>query len=827
MQSLDLKISGLYTFGSELSEAPPGALSKADNIVINRPSVAEPRRGFDRMPGAFSDVTYRANKLFFYQNQTLCHYSTATLAYNTGSVWSNYTGTFNPPSATVKVRACEANQNFYFTTSAGVFKLDSYSATPLLSGAYKGLDLTASLSATAGWLTVSYRVAYRVVWGYYDANNNLILGAPSQRETIKNTAGALQSVSIRATAPVGVTTSWIYQLYRSEMVDNTTATTEPTDEMRLVYQGSPNSTDISNGYVTIADITDDTLRLGATIYTAASQEGLANGNERPPLAKDVAVYKNVMFYGNTISKQRYYLTMLSVGGTNGIAVNDTVTIGGVAYTGKAAEAPASAQFAVATTGSASQNIRDTAVSLCRVINQYSSSTVYAYYLSSSADLPGKILLEERSIGGGAFYAVSTRATCWSPSLPTSGTTQASVADTFKNAIYFSKVSQPEAVPIANYLFAGSAQKNILRILPLRDSLFILKEDGIYRLTGENPASFRLDLLDSTAILLAPDSAVVLNNQIYALTSQGVVAITDTGVSVLSRPIESTLLSLQGADLAVLKNASFGVSYESERKYVLFVLSATGDTKPTQAFVYNTFTNSWTRWPLTKTCGGVNPADDKLYLGDGSSPYVNIERKAFKYSDYADYGMSITISAVSGKVLTVTNSDQIAVGDVIYQTASIFSTVASVDTVAGTVTTTVTAAFTAAAADVLKAISTAISWIPFTFGNPGMDKHIREVLVLFKSDFTGTGTLRFSSDKSKADETETITGTALGLWGLFPWGSVPWGGANVRKPYRKFVPRNKQRCTQLTVGFEHSTGFAAYQLNGISEPGEMQSERVSR
>lgn len=827
MQSLDLKISGLYTFGSELSEAPPGALSKADNIVINRPSVAEPRRGFDRVTGSFSDATYRANKVFFYQDKTLAHYSTASLAYNTGSAWSVYSGTFNPPSATVKVRACEANQNFYFTTAAGVNKLDSYSATPQLSGAYKGLDLTASLSASSGWLTVNFRVAYRAIWGYYDANNNLILGTPSQRESIKNTAGSLQSVSVKATIPTGVTTAWIYQLYRSEMVDNITATTEPTNEMRLVYQGSPNSTDITNGYVTIADITDDTLRLGATIYTAASQEGLANGNERPPLAKDIAVYKNVMFYANTVSKHRYYLTMLSVGGTNGIAANDTVTIGGVTYTGKAAETPASAQFAVVTSGSASQNIRDTAVSLCRVINQYASSTVYAYYLSASSDLPGKILLEERAIGGAAFYALSSRSTCWSPALPTSGITQASVADTFKNAVYFSKVSQPEAVPLANYLFAGSAQKNILRILPLRDSLFILKEDGIYRLTGENPASFRLDLLDSTAILIAPESAVVLNNQIFALTSQGVVAITDTGVSVLSRPIESTLLSLQGADLTVLKNATFGVSYESERKYILFVLSANGDTKPTQAFVYNTFTNSWTRWPLSKTCGGVNPSDDKLYLGDGGSSYVNIERKAFKYTDYVDYGLTVTVSAVAGKVLTLTNSDQISIGDVIYQSASVFSTVAAVDTVAGTVTTTVTAAFTVASADVLKAISSAIAWIPFTFGNPGMDKHVREVLVLFKSDFTGTGTIRFSSDKSRADETETITGTTIGLWGLFPWGSVPWGGANVRKPYRVFVPRNKQRCTQLTVGFEHSTGYAAYQLNGISEPGEMQSERVSR
>jgi hypothetical protein len=901
-QSLDLKISGLHLFESELSEVPPGALSVADNIVINRPSVGEPRRGFDRVTGAFSDSTNRANKVFFYKSQVLTHYDTNLLAYNSGSAWVNYTGTFSPPSATIKVRAAEANQNFYFTTSSGVYKLDDYTSKPIAAGAPKGLDLQASLVNSSNWLTDKYRVAYRLVFGYKDVNNNLILGAPSPRESIKNTSGSSRSVTVSASIPsqivtaynASVVTSWIYQLYRSEMIDNTSSYIEPSEEMRLVYEGTISSGEIAAGSISIADIVDDALRLGATIYTAASQEGLANGNEQPPQAKDVAVYKNVLFYGNTTSRQRYFLTLLSVGGTNGLQHGDTVTIGGVTYTAKfATETVASGFFAtqtLITTGtttntstsvtsvatvtgiaigqtvtgtgipaattvagisgttvtlsaaatasgtvtltfttglSAAQAIHDTAISLVRVINRYTSSTVYGFYLSQSADLPGKILLEERAIGGAAFVCVASRATCWSPALPTSGTTQSSTADTFKNAVYYSKTSQPESVPLGNYLFAGSANKDILRILPLRDSLFILKQDGIYRLSGEDAASFRVDLLDSTAILIAPESAVVLNNQIYALTTQGVVTITETGVQVVSRPIESTLLSLQGQDLTVLQNQTFAVSYESERKYILFVLSVTGDTTPTQAYVYNTFTNTWTRWPLSKTCGGVNPANDKLYLGDASTAYVNVERKAFKYTDYVDYGFTASISAVSGRVLTMTSTDLIAVGDIIYQSSSIFATVESVDSVAGTVTTNITASFTVASADVLKAITTKFAWVPFTMSNPGMSKHFREATIDFKSDFTGTGTLKFSSDRSPAQESETFSGTALGLWGLFPWGSVPWGGGNLKKPYRVIIPRNKQYCTQLTVQFEHSTGYAAYQLNGISLIGETISERVSR
>ena len=1007
MQELKLRVRGLVTHQSDMSSSlPEGALSVADDIVIDKEDTAEPRRGFNRSYGAFSDPSYRANKLFFYQDYLIGHYSTDLLAYYstalnsasadfTGSgAWTSISGSYTPPTST-KMKAVEANQNFYYTTNAGIYKLDAYNSTPVLAGAYKGLDLSvSSAGASSGWLDNDYRTAYRVVWGYRDANNNLVLGAPSQREAFTNTTGSTIATTIRATIPDGVTTDWFYQLYRAAQVDNSSGEVEPNDEMGLVYEGNPTSTDISNKYIDISDITPDELR-GATIYTAASQEGLAAGNEQPPLARDIAVYKNAVFYGYTTSKHRYYLTLLAVGGTGGVVTNDTITIGGKVYTAKASETINNREFrayqsgsftfvdadvsvgndtitetahgmqdgdsvilsnsggalptglsagttyyvvsAAADTfklslttggtavnltaaagggthtatwgGSASQKIRDTALSLVRVINRNSASTVYAYYLSGTDDLPGKILLEARTLGGSAFHVGASRPASWSPTPPsaitassvdtgtdtitatahgfsdgdaivfstgsgsaalpsgltaatiyyvrdkttntfkvasTAGgsaidlgsgfaatvlvnkTTEASTNDELKNGLSFSKTSVPEAVPLTNTFTAGSAQKAILRLIPLRDSLFILKEDGIYRLSGEDSSSFRVDLFDSTARLLAPESCAVLNNSIFALTDQGVASITESGVQVLSRPIESTLLSLQGVNPSALGTESFGVAYESERKYILFVPRLAGDTTPTQAFVYNTFTSAWTRWVLSKKCGVVNPKTeaDRLYLGDAGSAYVNQERKSYSYQDYVDYNRSITISAVSGTTLTVSNTDEISAGDVIYQSASIYSIVSSVDAQAGTVVTSFTANFSVGAADLLTAIPTKIAWTPFSAGNPGTLKQFREVTGLFKTDFTGTGSFLFSSDTSPSQETETLEGTAIGLWGLFGWGNVPWGGSNVRRPFRVWVPRNKQRSSQLTVEFRHSTGYAAYQLNGLSIIFNSGSERVS-
>lgn len=912
MQSITLKLKGLYTSDNDLSAVPEGALLKATNIVIDKEDVAEPRRGFDRLSAGFASASYRASRLWVYQSKIFAHTTNNQITYWDGAAWQVLTGSFTAPTSG-KVYTAEANQNLFFTTNAGVKKLSAYNGTPVAAGAYKGLDLAATTSAsTPTFLTNSYRVAYRAIWGYKDANNNLVLGAPSQRESIKNTSGSEKSVSLVVTIPSGVTTSWFVQIYRSAQVDNSASTTEPSDEMQLVYEANPSSGEVSAGSMTISDITPDSLK-GATLYTSASQEGLANGNEQPPLAKDIAVFKNHTFYGNTTSKHRYYSTLLAVGGSNGIVFNDTITVGGITYTAKLTENASSAQFATqaftfvdadvsvgadtitltahgmandtavtltssgtlpggfssgttyyvvstaantfqlsatvggaavnitsaagggthrATTGSgsAAQNIRDTAVSLSRVINRYSSSTVYAYYLSGTSDLPGKLLYEERSIGGASFAATSTRAACWSPDLPTSGTTESSTNDAYTNGVYFSKQNQPEAVPLTQFFQVGSKDKAILRIVPLRDSLFVLKEDGIYRITGDSASSFAVSLLDSSTRLLAPESCAVLSNQIYCLTDQGVVTVSETGVSVISRAIEQDLLALISASLDNVKSYSFGVSYETERKYLLWTISNSGDSYATQCFVYNTFTNTWVLWDLAKRCGVVSPVDDKLYLGEAASEYVNQERKTRTYTDYADYLSTLTITNVSSDKLTLTlssGSDTLAAGDVLYQSSTVFSVIESVNTVASTVTMEFAANFVNGSVTALTRISTEIQWVPTTMGNPAGIKHFHTAIFLFKTDFAGTATMKFSSDLSIDQESVTFEGQGIGNWGLFGWGNSPFGGTNQKRPVRTLVPLNKQICSQLTVEFDHGFGFSGWQMAGVSLVAEMGGERITR
>lgn len=844
-QSLIVKLAGLFTNSNLLSAVPEGALSVADNIVIDKNSLAESRRGFSQLVFGLPSLSDRADKLFQYQNTLLVHYNSTVLAYydpNAGI--QPYTGSFSHPDpALAKIRSAEANQNLYFTSTSGIQKLDSYNHTPSAAGMPAALDCTATLvsaqsfnasslsgnsvtanshgyttgvpgsvasasgvlptgllttytftcstaSATIGatytnsgktytvaatiagalvlnatgtsapgasgtltkasgtgdatitysafvasGLSVYYtividpntlqfassyanalagtpialsggsgsttftptmvanatsflgqvQVGYRVLWGKTDANNNLVLGAPSYQTVITNGTGSNQNVSLQITIPAGITTGNFLQVYRSSQSTNTT--TVPLDDGQLVYETAPTAANITALSITIIDVVPDSLR-GAALYTNASQEGILQANSLPPYAQDLTVFRDCLFFANTQSVQLLQISILSVSGTYGIQVGDTITIGTNVFTAVgSAPVSNSNNYLLATSGSVAQNINDTAINLVRTINQSTlNTTIYAYYVSSTGGLPGQILLQARSLGSTAFALTSSNGlTAFSPALPSTGTSVLSSNSTNLNGLMYSKQQIPDAVPTTNILYPGSASKKILRILALRSSLFILKEDGVYRVTGNDPSTFAIDLIDNTAILIAPESAVTLNNQIFALSTQGVVAISDTGVQIMSDPIQDQIINLISTAPTEVQSYSFGVGYESERLYLLWMPAEAGDTTAHQAFAYNYLTKAWTRWSRTQQHAIVLSADNKIYAADPNTSYINQERKNGIYTDYSDEAYVGEIVSVSGLTIGLADIENALVGDILFQSIAQTSVIAAVDVGASTVT----------------------------------------------------------------------------------------------------------------------------------------------
>lgn len=877
-QEQQLRIKGIYLNPNAFSEVPQGALAVADNLVIDKESIAESRRGQSFYGSALSVGSNQINKLYNFRNQLLVHYDNK-LAYdsNNAGTWVAYSGTYSPPSG-YKIRGLESNRNFYYTTNSGIKKIDAVAGTPTVTGAPKGLDGYGTVTGASGFMSNNVQVAYRVVWGYEDANKNLILGAPSQRIVVANTAGGTRNVQLTFTIPSDITTNWFYQIYRSG--ESAGATSEPNDELQLVIEQNPTSGEITAKEVVITDNTPDDLK-GAFLYTSPSQEGIALSNDQPPLAVDIDVYKNHVFFGNTKTKQKLRLNLIAVdlpsfgfyidatvGTTNAspiltsiasttnlrvgmrvvgsgipttariltidsatqvtmnvnatatatvsVEFQDRISVGGQDYFGGLATNQPTNTFQVYTAGTPAENIADTALELIEVVNKNTANTtVYAYYISGFQDLPGQILFEERSIGGSTFSATSTYGDSFSPNLPVSGTSIISDNDEKLHRIYFSKPNQPEAVPGLQFFDVGSADSPITRIVALRDSLFIFKADGVFRLTGEDRTSFQISLYDNTAQLLAPESAVAFNNQVYMFSDQGVVSVSDNGVAVISRPIENTLLELSSSDYTNFATATFAVGYESNRQYMLFTVTEVGDTFATQAFIFNSFTNTWTRWVMDRCCGIVSKRDNKLYMGHPTNDFVYKERKAFNLTDYADEQYSVTITSHLDYEIVVNSATNAVVGRTIKQglkeavILEVNGTTLTVDKILGWTD--------AATADIYKPIDTKIQWLPADTDNPGYLKQFREITMIFRDAAFNSIDVEFSGNFSQ-DTTivEQIRPKADGAWGAFKWGSVKWGGGvGGAQPIRTLVPIEKQRGSWLNVAILGSQAFTTFAVAGIS------------
>jgi len=104
-QVLNLKIAGLYTNPNQFSEIPEGALQRADNIQIDKGSVAEPRRGqakYGQMPSSY---TGSIDALFDYQGTLISSYDNKLARDNGSGTFTAYSGTYTPSSLRIKTES--------------------------------------------------------------------------------------------------------------------------------------------------------------------------------------------------------------------------------------------------------------------------------------------------------------------------------------------------------------------------------------------------------------------------------------------------------------------------------------------------------------------------------------------------------------------------------------------------------------------------------------------------------------------------------------------------------------------------------------------------
>jgi hypothetical protein len=815
-----------------------GSCIVAENCVFEREGVAENRRGHAYYAEVGAAPATVVKQFLTYLDTTLIHYDSKIAFDNGTSSPTDYGGSYDAPTGS-KIRSAESNRNLYFTTSEGIKRISNVTGTAAVkAGLSRPTVTTLALTGASGFLADNTGVAYRACFVRYDTWGNTYTSEPSLRNVINSfTTGGTRNVTVRIYLTGEITTSDLVQVYRTSGTTVAAATDDNAgDECALVYQINPTSTDITNGYIEFTDSIVDALR-GASLYTNASQQGAAQENGLPPLCYDTALFKGSMCFAQTATKERLSVALIATASLTGktlLIKNGTSTIT-MAF--GAAENAATPQAKVFATGIAAYDIAETAKSICKMLNLYSSnSMVNAYYQSGSGDLPGKILLEGENLGDAEFYLEASDtaiAGMFSPQPPTTGpaTATTSANDTRLNGLYVSKPNQPEHVPALNYYLVGANNKKIKRIAALRDSLIILKEDGVFRLVGGSPSDFSITPLDNTVILKADNSVVVLGNQVFALTNQGIVSISDSGVVIVSRDIEPDIKNL--LSYTDLEDYCFGIAYETDRHYILSTKETSSDTEFNICYVYNYLTQAWSTWTFGISAGIVEPTIGKLFFSKTNLNIVYKERKDNADTDYQDPEFAITITAIGTTSVTFTSSTTPNAGDVIEQSGQSELITSVVANGTGDYTCQISglipSLWAAGAAYVYPGVDMTIKYHPWHAGAPHMLKQVRSVSyfpdpVGSRSSASSIVATVESNFDNSTDEI-TVDGQA-GSWGGSAWGSTPWGGGTGQF-FPTLIPVNKSYCAFLMVGFKHINARERISVCTVGLNFEVVGDRVGR
>jgi hypothetical protein len=590
--------AGLVTAYGQLG-APPGAFSVADNVDFPNSFMVEKRRGTlafgSTGQGVPASLVSADPTGFIIANLAV----DASLAVATKLDRWGYSTAIPTPGAltalndvTTRMKGAIGRKNTYLTTQNGVVRLES-DGVAWWAGAPSSGPLVEQIYTSAGgtWFANGATTSYRLVLVQYDADGVPMRGPPSAAGALTNTTGVAKAVTFGPLYlgpppyAVNAVTSGVSAIYADptnlrridlevyRAVQSTTGT--PNDEMQLAYRKTLSASE-KNGSA-IAGFVDQCPdeALGAYLYTNAISGGdtvqngvslgLAARNDPPPTATDVATFANRMWFSGLTLHHSLTFSLIAPGTTGAeFKTGDVVTVAGVALT-------AGSHFGVYTSGSISDNIRKTAMSLAGAVGLYVLPTtgVTAEYVGSplSPGTVGQIRLYATQTARAAFFTIAVTSggsgTAFIPDLSAAVRT---TREDWTNGLAYSKDSQPDAVPPVNYIRVGRGDIPIMRMIALRDALFVFAADGIWIITGNDPSNFSLTRFDTTFTLLARDTVVVLDDAIYAWGNEGIARITTSGVTLIDAAIRDVVNQQRIAGVST----AWAVT-DRNRKRVIFFL----------------------------------------------------------------------------------------------------------------------------------------------------------------------------------------------------------------------------------------------------------------
>jgi hypothetical protein len=625
--ALNVDFQGVWTNPNAHSKVPAGAAARAENLVNERPGVASTVAGQETLPDEYSAEDERLSSGITFDGCLVESTSGATPRLYVRDVGAETltpeSGSFSPPSGVVRIPMAIADEKLFLATDEGVQELDGVAATPAVVGIPPALSIAVNGSGSGSLLDTDESVAYRYTISRVDASGKWRRGIPSGRTVW--TTGAPDSPALIVTLPEGLTEDDRLEIWRTGIAASGST---PGDTMFLVSQTYVDMTQYDiDGINNIDDITPDELR-GEPLYTNATSGGVLRQNERPPMAKALVAFDGYLILGNVEGPERFTVRLLAVPDAG-----DIVTVAGVAYEFINGVGTTN-QVTRYASGTVSENIYYTSLNFANTINFWQgvspARTMYAFYGSSEGDPPGIIHIESRDVAASPFTVVaSANGDRFEPPLSAA---QTSLATTEPNGLWFSKRGEPYAFPplrsaSATYrIRVGTSGRPILGMAALRDAVIVFVDrEGVFKVKRTGAESWRVDQINNNAHLLVPDSVAVVDNQVIAWTTRGLVAVDEGGVEEIDLPIKDKIQEIRALGQDTVLPLTFGIGDEDRLRYILYHPLTTDDTYATHAWVYNADNGTWTERTDPASGGFVGQDDALLYLGSATSNTITRER----------------------------------------------------------------------------------------------------------------------------------------------------------------------------------------------------------
>lgn len=654
---------GLVTASAEAT-GDAGALVVADNVSLRK------RGALSERPSFASSASVTSGVLAFVR------YGTGWVAQRAANVITNsanQTVLYAQPDGVTQTNmspdsvradlfdATESRGNLYLPSALGVFRMTAATDTALIPA---GLDnaphATATVTAGTGLFALANntQVVYRMV-GVKTVNGLVLRSPPSSPIVVQNTTGGSATVTLTfywRSVPVVPDK---LEVYRGRAFSTSVT---PDDELQLVAT-LPNP---SSWFDTVPE-----TKRGATLYTSPSRGGIESANARPPGCALVESFRSCLFFGNLLGPHRVTLSYSETDRTGTVTgypgyytVSATATNGSNVLTGIASTtglraglmltsstgtfpfSSASPYPSIASVGANSVTLnananasgtltftfRDTVGtgSMTLPLMKGGATSTYArrwstgndyvvYETGAAAGYDTTIVIERYDRGGSAFTASSSAQYAWG----TLSASQASANDVEPHGIAWSNPDEPEHVPLSQYATVGNASKAIVALAATRDSLFVFKEDGIFRLSGTYP-DFRIDPFDMTTICVVPSSVRRAGNAVYFLANRGLCRVTESGVEVLSTPISDEIATLIAQVRGATRSTGLGripgftgaasAGDDASGEYWL-ALGASNPSFGGHALVYNALADAFSTYSFGATAPtalGVNERGEPCY-----------------------------------------------------------------------------------------------------------------------------------------------------------------------------------------------------------------------